>query len=190
MRPHHTGFIVTNREQSIAFYRDAVGLELLTTYERRGPAIDQVVGYPDTHLRSAMLALPGGGHILELIQYAAPAPEARGSEERSQIGAAHLALEVDDIDGAFRRLQAGGARIMNPPAELEPGLMACYLQDPDGNWLEIFHRAKREIYSIKPSQAHNSPNCIFRRIFLHNGRGVRRGSGSQFVLLTSLYQPR
>ena len=144
MRPHHTGFIVTNREQSIAFYRDAVGLELLTTYERRGPAIDQVVGYPDTHLRSAMLALPGGGHILELIQYAAPAPEARGSEERSQIGAAHLALEVDVIDGAFRRLQAGGARIMNPPAELEPGLMACYLQDPDGSWLEIFHRAKRD----------------------------------------------
>ena len=26
---------------------------------------------------------------------------------------------------------------MNPPAELAPGRVACYIQDPDGNWLEL-----------------------------------------------------
>ena len=53
------------------------------------------------------------------------------------LGAAHLAFEVEDIEETFRRLERGGARVMNPPAELAPGRIGCYLQDPDGNWLEL-----------------------------------------------------
>ena len=26
---------------------------------------------------------------------------------------------------------------MNPPAAISEGRVACYLQDPDGNWLEL-----------------------------------------------------
>ena len=41
---HHTGFVVKNVEESIAFYRDVVGLSLIRAYERMGTGIDQVVG--------------------------------------------------------------------------------------------------------------------------------------------------
>ena len=32
---------------------------------------------------------------------------------------------------------SNGAKKLNPPKELAPGRTACYLQDPDGNWLEL-----------------------------------------------------
>ena len=41
---NHTGFVVTDIERSIEFYRDVMGLELTRTLEREGPAISQVLG--------------------------------------------------------------------------------------------------------------------------------------------------
>ena len=133
---HHTGFVVKNVEESIAFYRDVVGLSLIRAYERMGTGIDQVVGYEDAHLRAAILDI-GGWHILELIQYVNPRSEDRPTEERNVLGATHLALLVDDIHAMYARLAEKGGQVMNPPAELEPGRIACSLQDPDGNWIAL-----------------------------------------------------
>ena len=133
---HHTGFVVKNVEESTAFYRDVVGLSLIRAYERMGTGIDQVVGYENAHLSAAILDI-GGGHILELIQYVNPRSEDRPTEERNVLGARHLALLVDDIHAMYARLAENGGQGMNPPAELEPGRIACYLQDPDGNWIEL-----------------------------------------------------
>lgn len=133
---HHTGFVVRDRDNAVAFYRDVVGLNVISEYERIGPGIDQVIGYEQAHLRAAILDL-GGGHILELIQYLRPPSDERPTEERSTIGATHLAFQVDDIQAAYEKLTEGGAKMMNPPAELAPGRVGCYLQDPDGNWLEL-----------------------------------------------------
>ena len=133
---HHTGFVVKNVEESTAFYRDVVGLSLIRAYERLGTGIDQVVGYENAHLSAAILDI-GGGHILELIQYVNPRSEDRPTEERNVLGATHLALLVDDIHAMYARLAEKGGQVMNPPAELEPGRIACYLQDPDGNWIEL-----------------------------------------------------
>jgi catechol 2,3-dioxygenase-like lactoylglutathione lyase family enzyme len=133
---HHTGFVVRDRDKAVAFYRDVLGLSVISEYERVGPGIDQVIGYEQAHLKSAILDL-GGGHILELIEYLRPPSEERQTEERSTIGATHLAFLVDDIQSVYTKLSEGGATVLNPPAELAPGRVACYLQDPDGNWLEL-----------------------------------------------------
>ena len=133
---NHTGFVVSDRDAAVAFYRDIVGLRVISEYERQGPGVDQVVGYDGTELKSAVLDI-GNGHILELIQYIKPEPHPRPSSERNVMGAAHLALEVDDIHETFDQLVNGGAQALNPPAELAPGRIGCYLQDPDGNWLEL-----------------------------------------------------
>ena len=134
---HHAGFVVEDLEKAVAFYRDVVGLEVRSRYERIGPGIEHVIGYEGTHLNIAHMGAAGGTHTLELIQYLNPPPDARSSEERSVLGATHLAIQVDDIEESFARLVAGGARRLNPPIELAPGRTACYLQDPDGNWLEL-----------------------------------------------------
>ena len=134
---HHAGFVVEDLERAVAFYRDVVGLEVRSRYERIGPGIEQVIGYEGTHLTIAHMGAAGGAHTLELIQYLNPPPDQRPTGERSVLGASHLAIQVEDIEDIFERLVAGGAKRLNPPTELAPGRTACYLQDPDGNWLEL-----------------------------------------------------
>ena len=137
----HTGFVVKDLERSISFYRDAVGLEILREREFAGVEISQVLGYENAHLRMAMLGVQGEeGHALELIQSFNPASSSRTTSERSVQGASHLAFHVDDIEGTFRRMVANGAQQPNPPVHVPPNRSACYLQDPDGNWIELLQR--------------------------------------------------
>ena len=136
VRTHHTGFVVRDLEVAVAFYRDVVGFEVDTMYERTGAPISQVVGYENAHLKIAYLSV-AGGHFLELIQYVNPVPKERATEGRSVLGAAHLGLRVSDIEAAFQKLVDNGALPVNRPAQIVPGRKACYLNDADGNWIEL-----------------------------------------------------
>ena len=133
---HHTGFVVADLERAVEFYVDGVGLEIQNRYERQGGPIEKVVGYVDAHLQIAILGI-GGEHVLELIQYVNPPPGQRSTSERSVIGGSHLAFAVDDIQAMYEKLSSAGARTLNAPVAVAPGRTVCYLQDPDGNWLEL-----------------------------------------------------
>ena len=133
---HHTGFVVADLDKSVAFYRDVMGLTVNVTRERKGGPITQVLGYEDTHLKIALLSI-GDGHTLELIQYVYPTGAARPTDERNTMGASHLAFNVVNIEQTFEHLVSNGAQRLNPPVEVMPGRKVCYLQDPDGNWIEL-----------------------------------------------------
>ena len=133
---NHTGFVVNDLEKSVEFYTDVVGLTVVGTRDREGAPISQVVGYENTHLKAALLSV-ADGHILELIQYIQPVGSERPTEERNTLGASHLAFNVDDIEQTFQHLISRGAQKLNPPVEIVPGRTGCYLQDPDGNWIEL-----------------------------------------------------
>ena len=137
---NHAGFVVRNLERAVAFYRDVVGLQMLDQFERRGSSISQVVGYEDARLRIAKMAPEGEEHFLELIEYAHPSSLERASEERAIIGGCHVAFMVDDIRETFERVVSNGAMQMNPPAQIAEGRWACYLQDPEGNWIEFIQQ--------------------------------------------------
>ena len=133
---HHTGLVVRDLEKAVEFYRDGIGLEVVSRYERVGPAINQVVGYSNVSLTIALMG-GIGEHCIELIQYLSPPSQQRPSEERSVLGATHLSFVVDDIERTFQKLVENGAIAMNPPALVGPSRKACYLQDPDRNWIEL-----------------------------------------------------
>ena len=133
---NHTGFVVKDLDRSTAFYRDVVGLQVVGSMERQGAPISHLIGYDDVHLKRRLLSA-GDGHMLELIQYIHPPGADRPSDDRNTLGASHLAFDVDDIEATFRHLVGNGALKLNPPVELQPGRTACYLQDPDGNWIEL-----------------------------------------------------
>jgi len=137
---HHTGFVVKDIEKSVAFYRDVVGLQVVDRFQRVGDAIDQVVGYKSAKLEICTLKAEGD-HILELIEYVNPPSGPRLTEERSVLGGTHLCMHVSDIDETFKKFTSNGAIKMNPPAELVKGRKACYLQDPDHNWIELLELA-------------------------------------------------
>lgn len=133
---HHTGFVVSDLNASVAFYRDAVGLTLIGTRERDGGPISQILGYPNTHIKIAEFHY-GNGHQLELIEYLNPPGADAHIQERNAHGASHIAFVVDDIFAAYDRLAAHGAKRLNPPIQIVEGKKGCYIQDPDGNWVEL-----------------------------------------------------
>ena len=133
---NHTGFVVKNLEESIKFYRDILGLKVTIRRERTGKPIDQVVGYTSTHIKAAMLTIDEN-HYVELIQYLNPEPNTQMPTDRNILGASHLAFMVDDIEKEFEKLISNGAQKLNEPVSLTLHRKACYLQDPDGNWVEL-----------------------------------------------------
>ena len=139
---HHHGFTVSNIEQSLGFYRDLLGMELLRISERKNlPSYDQILGYDDVKIQVALLRHPVNEFLLELVQYENPLGQNR-EMANIFVGASHLAFEVEDADAMYASLQEAGYGSINPPTDVErEGVVvarAMYALDPDGISVEMF----------------------------------------------------
>lgn len=137
---NHTGFVVSDMERSLAFYKDVLGLKEEMNAIREGPGISEVVGYPDAKLHVVYLGTGDLKHSVELIQYLNPPGGKISPTERNAVGACHLGIVVDDLDAVYEELSSKGAKFLGPPVVRESniyGRKVVYLQDPDGNWLEL-----------------------------------------------------
>ena len=137
---NHNGIVVSDLEAAIDFYTNILGLELVDRRERRAGPISQVLGYENAHIKVADVAAIDG-RVIELVCYLNPVADGRQTEERSVVGASHIAFNVDDIDSTFSYLVQKGARALNAPVTVATGKKVCYLQDPFGNWLELIQQA-------------------------------------------------
>lgn len=63
-------------------------------------------------------------------------------------GAGHghytLEIEVDDVDGEYRRLSALAVPIVKPPTTQPWGLRSVWLRDPDGNLVNCYARVPQQ----------------------------------------------
>lgn len=141
----HFSFTVSDIQRSIAFYRDILGMELVHTQEQTNPYTRKLVGYPDAHLKVAMLKTPAdtcspSTHVLELVEYVAPRGVKIDTATRNA-GSAHLAFVVDDIFAAYDSLHRQGVRFHSEPVAIEAGAnrggYTVYFLDPDDITLEI-----------------------------------------------------
>jgi methylmalonyl-CoA epimerase len=95
----HIGIAVESLEESLRFYRDAVGLE------SKG-----LVTVPQEKVRVAML--PAGEPRIELLEATAEdSPIARFLAKRGE-GLHHIAMKVPDLDAAVERLKAAGSQLV------------------------------------------------------------------------------
>lgn len=108
---------VTDLETSLRFYRDALGLEVLSIRE-----------YPAGRYTLAFLAAPGDTQAqVELTWNWDPEVYTGGRNF------GHLAYAVDDIYASCTRLQQHGVLINRPPRD---GRMA-FVRSPDGISIEL-----------------------------------------------------
>jgi catechol 2,3-dioxygenase-like lactoylglutathione lyase family enzyme len=119
---------------SLAFYRDLLGFEVRADVGQGkmrwitlGPAQQ-----PDTAVVLEPPAAPGCG-ITEDEQRIILEMMAKGTYAR-------VLLASDDLDGTFARLEAGGAEIVQEPAEQPYGVRDCAVRDPAGNLIRIQER--------------------------------------------------
>lgn len=145
-RVHHTGITVSDIEQSIAFYRDVMEMELVSRQETDGGYVADIVGYPNAKTLKAYLRVPGDEHhVLELFQYLEPAGEALDAQSKN-VGAAHVCLVVDDLHAYVEMLEEKGFdRFVSRPIHVDAGPSrggwALYLKDPDGIRIELLQPA-------------------------------------------------
>ena len=136
---NHTSFTVSHLERSISFYRDLLGMELISLAGRDPAFAEKVTGIPGANLKVAYLQAPGG-HRLELIQYFSPLGK-KLDLQTNNVGCAHLAFNVDDLAKMYAALKAKGVQFKSPPQEVpagpNKGTLTVYLTDPDGITLEL-----------------------------------------------------
>lgn len=135
---NHTSFTVSDLDRSISFYRNLLGLELISLTGRDPAFSEKVTGIPGANLKIAYLQAPG--HRLELIQYLSPSGEKLDCRTNN-IGSAHLAFDVDNLPALYADLKAKGVQFKSEPLEVpagpNKGTMAVYFTDPDGITLEF-----------------------------------------------------
>lgn len=137
---HHTCITVSNLERSIEFYRDLLGLELVMTEEseRSGDDRSKALGVAKAKVKLAILR--AGQAQVELIEYvsASGRPYDRNNND---VGAMHIAFQVEDIAAVYQRMVDQGVRFTSPPTTIPAGPMEgwrwTYFYDPDGVSLEI-----------------------------------------------------
>jgi methylmalonyl-CoA/ethylmalonyl-CoA epimerase len=100
MRIEHIGIATERIDEALAFWRDALGLDVVHTEE-----------VAEQGVRVAML--PVGEPRVELLEPThADSPVAKFLAKRGP-GVHHIAVRVDDIRGALARLKAQGARLID-----------------------------------------------------------------------------
>ena len=120
MKYLHTMVRVTDLEQSLRFYRDALGLNVLRTHE-----------YPQGRFTLVYLAAPGDEDAQIELTYNWDPEVYTGGRNFG-----HVAFAVDDIYAACERLQQHGVQILRPPRD---GRMA-FVRSPDQISIELLQK--------------------------------------------------
>jgi uncharacterized glyoxalase superfamily protein PhnB len=115
---------------SLAFYRDTLGFEVRNQVEYGGMHWN-VVGPPGQPDTSIVLHPPGADPGIT-------DDERRTIAEMMAKGTyASINLATADLDGAFARLQAADADIVQEPTDQPWGVRDCAVRDPAGNMIRI-----------------------------------------------------
>ncbi|MFP8643725.1 MULTISPECIES: VOC family protein [Priestia] len=116
----HVGVQVKNIEESIEFYTQKVGLELIETLPHTDPS-----------LKLAFLGLEGNV-IVELIQ-------GYNSSLPNEGKVHHFALAVDGIEEEFERLKSAGVSFVEENIVILPnGARYLFFYGPDKEWIEYY----------------------------------------------------
>ncbi len=121
LRFSHVAFRVADIQQSLRWYKDVFGAELVCHVEAVGPKPE----YYYAEFRH--------GQMIEFFTGGQDAPERAVNAS----GFEHLSLIVDDIQAALAHLQATGATIVRPYFEGRAMQKIVYVGDPDGNIIEL-----------------------------------------------------
>ena len=126
MRILHTMIRVGDLEQSIRFYTEALGMELLRRKDYPGGSFTLAfVGYGSEE----------EGAVIELTYNWDTSSYDLGS------GFGHIAIATDDIEGACDRVRSLGGRVTREPGPMKHGsTVIAFVEDPDGYKIEFIQK--------------------------------------------------
>ncbi len=126
---HQTLLPHDDPEAALGFYRDTLGFEVRNDVEYGGMHWI-TVGPPD--------------QPMSIVLYPPAATPGLTDEERRTVAEmmakgtyASINLATADLDGAFARLQAGDAEVVQEPTDQPYGIRDCAVRDPAGNLIRV-----------------------------------------------------
>lgn len=143
---NHVSFTVRELDSPIALFRDCFGFALTSRAGRPQGVAAALTGVEGAELEIAFLS--GAGFVLELIAYSVPDHTAAELPTPAMPGAAHFALEVDDIVAALDACSRYGAQLLGEVVTMAAGPnrggRLAYLRHPAGVFLELVEMKKRD----------------------------------------------
>ena len=128
----HTGICVPDVEEAVAWYRDVLGMKVLSPpYLMSGTDIERDMGelVPGLSLKAAIVGFERSDHVLELLEY----PRNRGAVPSRGLpdpGISHIGLVCDDLDATRSDLERKGVRFLTKGVAGIVGLRTTWFQDP------------------------------------------------------------
>jgi lactoylglutathione lyase len=118
----HTRMRVSDMEQTVNFYTNVLGLEVL---ERK-------VSPRGSHL--AFLKVPNSEELIELTSFPPSGPV------KVQEDLVHLAFQVKSLDDSIASLNAKGVKVTDGPTQTSSGSRFIFIDAPDGYEIELIER--------------------------------------------------
>lgn len=124
----HCHITVTDPDASLAFYRDALGLELRSEVNQGG-------------FRWLTLSPPSQPELeIVLSEARAGRPPADGEALEVLVTKGSLMgaiFRTSDLDTTFEKVRASGAEVLQEPTDQPWGVRDCAFRDPSGNMIRI-----------------------------------------------------
>ncbi|MCP4754377.1 MAG: VOC family protein [Proteobacteria bacterium] len=122
------GIITKDADRALAFYRDTLGLKPV-----------------------GEMPMPGGGTMYRLncgtsqikiiVHGKEPAAVAPPGGMRGATGYRYWTISIDNLEEAVKTCEDAGYKIVMPVTEIRPGVSISFVEDPDGNWVELLQVA-------------------------------------------------
>jgi catechol 2,3-dioxygenase-like lactoylglutathione lyase family enzyme len=145
----HTALCVADVDAAVAWYRDVLGLTVLSPpYRMEGEDIERDMGElvpSPVAVKAAIMGVPDDSdRVIEVIEY----PNALGRDRPADAsvvdhGFTHVALLCDDVAATRADLEAKGARFIVQGVADVAGLRTTWLTDPWDNVFILVEKVRR-----------------------------------------------
>jgi catechol 2,3-dioxygenase-like lactoylglutathione lyase family enzyme len=127
----YVNITVNDVDESIAFYRDALGLEVRNDVGS-GDFRWVTLGSPDQ---------PDLGYVLSQPHAGRSQADGDALQELVTKGAFQFVFRTDDLDATFEKVRASGAEVLQEPMDQPWGPRDCAFRDPSGTMLRFSQAA-------------------------------------------------
>jgi predicted enzyme related to lactoylglutathione lyase len=145
----HTGVCVSDCEAAVAFYRDVLGLRVLSPpYVMAGNSIRDDMGelVSDPAMKAAIVGFgDDGDRVLEVIEYLnVDGTDQRATAALTDHGLSHVGLICTDLDATRAELESKGVRFLVSGIADVARLRTTWFVDPWGVVFILVEKTRRE----------------------------------------------
>jgi catechol 2,3-dioxygenase-like lactoylglutathione lyase family enzyme len=143
----HTAVHVADVDAAVAWYRDVLGLVILSPpYRMEGEAIARDMGAllpPPVVVKAAIVGFDDGtDRVLEVIEYPSVTTAAPAPADVTRLGFTHVGLLCDDVVASRAALEAKGVTFLVEGVADVAGVRTTWITDPWNNVFILIEKAR------------------------------------------------